>query len=72
MKINTKGQKIAQSEYGDQIRRNDLDVLHAPADVMDVKRWYQSLTPNQQAQYQRGLHGLSGNKSEADYMNHQK
>ena len=33
---------------------------------MDTKKWYDQLTSNQKAAYQRGVQGVSGNKSEAD------
>jgi hypothetical protein len=33
---------------------------------MDVKRWHDQLDSKKKEAYQRGLLGLSGNKSEAD------
>ena len=36
---------------------------------MDVKRWYDRMTPAQRAAYERGLNGESGNKSDAEVLN---
>ena len=44
-------------------------VLHPPAGVMDVAKWHNQLTSAQKLAYQRGLQGMSGNKSEADGFN---
>ena len=33
---------------------------------MDVKKWHDQLNSKQKEAYQRGLNGMSGNKSEAD------
>ena len=35
---------------------------------MDVRKWYEQLNSKEKDAYQRGIQGLSGNKSEADYM----
>ena len=34
--------------------------------MTDVKKWHDQLTSKQKAAYQKGLQGISGNKSEAD------
>ena len=52
------------------MQNNQNDVLHAPAGVMDVRKWYEQLNSKEKDAYQRGIKGLSGNKSEADYMHH--
>ena len=37
---------------------------------MDVRKWYEQLNSKEKDAYQRGIKGMSGNKSEADMFNH--
>jgi hypothetical protein len=36
---------VSQVPQEEQIPNNQEGVLHAPSGVMDVKRWYDKLTP---------------------------
>ena len=63
------GSSINPNAQEQQIPNNQNDVLHAPTGVMDVKHWYNRLTPAQRAAYERGLKGESGNKSDAEVLN---
>ena len=51
--------------------QNELQILRPPDGVMDVRKWYEQLNSKEKDAYQRGMKGLSGNKSEADYMHNQ-